>query len=98
MPCSAETGAPLDYRADGSDDEARAGFLAAGQRLLPTLRDEDLAPGQVGYRPKLSDAGEDAADFLLWHDRGYVHLGGIESRCRSRSRSPTCCAEFLADT
>ncbi len=68
--------APLDYRAD---DAPRAAFLAAGRRLLPALRDEDLAPGQVGYRPKLSAAGEEAADFLVWHDRGYVHLGGIES-------------------
>ncbi|MEI6665915.1 MAG: FAD-dependent oxidoreductase, partial [Chloroflexota bacterium] len=40
---------------------------------------DDLAPGQVGYRPKLSGPGEPEADFLLWHDRGYVHLGGIES-------------------
>ena len=71
-----EADAPLDYR---SDDAPRAAFLAAGRRLLPALRDEDLAPGQVGYRPKLSDAGEDAADFLVWHDGGYVHLGGIES-------------------
>ena len=68
--------AALDYRAD---DEPRAAFLASGRRLLPALRDEDLAPGQVGYRPKLSDAGQEAADFLVWHDRGYVHLGGIES-------------------
>ena len=68
--------ATLDYR---NDDEARAEFLAAGQRLLPALTDEDLAPGQVGYRPKLHDAGEEQADFLVWHDGGYVHLGGIES-------------------
>ncbi len=66
----------LDYR---NDDAARAAFLAAGQRLLPALTDEDLAPGQVGYRPKLHDAGEPQADFLVWHDAGYVHLGGIES-------------------
>lgn len=68
--------APLDYRAD---DVRRAEFLAAGRRLLPGLRDEQIAPGQVGYRPKLQQAGEAQADFLLWHDRGYVHLGGIES-------------------
>ena len=71
--------AALDYRADGADGAARAAFLAAGRRLLPSLRGEDLAPGQVGYRPKLSDEGEPAADFLVWEDRGYVHLGGIES-------------------
>ena len=69
-------GAPLDYRAD---DSRRAEFLAAGRRLLPRLRDEDIAPGQVGYRPQLQQPGEEPGDFLVWADRGYVHLGGIES-------------------
>jgi len=69
-------GEPLDYR---NDDSRRADFLASARRLLPALRDEDIAPGQVGYRPKLNSAGSPPADFLLWHDRGYVHLGGIES-------------------
>ncbi len=68
--------AVLDYR---NDEVRRAAFLDAGRRLLPGLRDDEIAPGQVGYRPKLSGPGEPEADFLLWHDRGYVHLGGIES-------------------
>ena len=68
--------APLTYR---NDDEARATFLASAQRLLPDLRDDDIAPGQVGYRPKLGGPEAPAADFLIWHDGGYVHLGGIES-------------------
>jgi L-2-hydroxyglutarate oxidase LhgO len=70
-----EDDAPLDYR---SDDARRATFLAAGQRLLPQLSDDDIVPGQVGYRPKLQAAATDA-DFVIWADRGYVHLGGIES-------------------
>ncbi len=57
----------------------RARFLEAGRRFIPDLEDGDLAPGQVGYRPKLQRPGGPPADFLLWHDRGYVHLGGIES-------------------
>ncbi len=69
-------GAPLDYRAD---DTRRAEFLAAARRYLPFLEAEDLAPGQVGYRPKLQEPGGPQADFLIWRDRGYVHLGGIES-------------------
>ncbi len=69
-------GAPLDYRAN---DDRRQEFLAAGRRLLPALRAETIAPGQIGYRPKLHGPGEPAADFLIWHDRGYLHLGGIES-------------------
>jgi D-amino-acid oxidase len=67
---------PLDYL---NDELRRAEFLAAGRRLLPHLQDEDIAPGQVGYRPKRSGPGDPEADFLIWHDRGYVHLGGIES-------------------
>ncbi len=69
-------GVPLDYRAD---DSRRAAFLEAGQRFLPALRDEDIAPGQVGYRPKLAEVGETPPDFLIVREGGYVHLGGIES-------------------
>jgi L-2-hydroxyglutarate oxidase LhgO len=68
--------AALDYR---SDDTRREGFLKAAQRFLPGLESDDLAPGQVGYRPKLQRPGEDQHDFLIWLDRGYLHLGGIES-------------------
>jgi L-2-hydroxyglutarate oxidase LhgO len=71
-----DEGVPLDYRAD---DLRRADFHAAASRYLPFLEPDDLAPGQVGYRPKLQDPGGAQADFLIWHDRGYVHLGGIES-------------------
>ncbi len=60
-------------------DSDRATFLEAGQRLLPGLHAEDLAPGQVGYRPKIDTDGDTPPDFLVWPDRGYVHLGGIES-------------------
>jgi glycine/D-amino acid oxidase-like deaminating enzyme len=67
---------PLDYRAD---DVRRGDFLVAARRYLPFLEADDLAPGQVGYRPKLQAPGGPQADFLIWHDRGYVHLGGIES-------------------
>jgi L-2-hydroxyglutarate oxidase LhgO len=62
-----------------SDDSRRQAFVEAAQRFLPWLEYSDVAPGQVGYRPKLHDPGEGPADFLIWHDRGYVHLGGIES-------------------
>jgi L-2-hydroxyglutarate oxidase LhgO len=68
--------ADLDYRAD---DLKRGDFFDFASRYLPFLSLEDLAPGQVGYRPKLQRPDGPIADFLLWHDRGYVHLGGIES-------------------
>jgi L-2-hydroxyglutarate oxidase LhgO len=71
-----EEGAKLDFR---TDDEGRLRFLEAARRYLPDLDAEDLAPGQVGYRPKLHGPGQPPRDFLIWHDQGYVHLGGIES-------------------
>jgi L-2-hydroxyglutarate oxidase LhgO len=71
-----DDGAPLDYRAD---DLRRAEFHAAASRYLPFLEPDDLAPGQVGYRPKLQASGGEQADFLIWRDGGYIHLGGIES-------------------
>jgi L-2-hydroxyglutarate oxidase LhgO len=66
----------LDYRAD---DLRRADFHAAASRYLSFLQPEDLAPGQVGYRPKLQLPGGEQADFLIWNDGPYIHLGGIES-------------------
>lgn len=71
-----DEGMPLDYRAD---DLRRADFAAAASRYLPSISADDLAPGQVGYRPKLQAPGGAFADFLVWRDRGYLHLGGIES-------------------
>jgi len=71
-----DEGVPLDYRAD---DARRAEFHAAAVRYLPWLEPDDLAPGQVGYRPKLQRPGGPIADFVIWRDGGYVHLGGIES-------------------
>ncbi len=71
-----EEGAPLDFRAD---DAGRLEFLETARRYLPDLEADDLAPGQVGYRPKLHRPGEPPQDFLIWADHGYVHLGGIES-------------------
>ena len=70
--------APLDYR-HLDDAEWRAQFLRAGQRFLPGLTAEQIAPGQIGYRPKLQLPNGVQEDFLVWSDRGYVHLGGIES-------------------
>jgi len=68
--------APLDFRAE---DDRRGEFLTSARSYLPWLEADDLAPGQVGYRPKLSGPGEPPRDFLIWRDGGYVHLGGIES-------------------
>lgn len=71
-----DDGVPLDYRNDGV---RLADFHAAASRYLPALEIEDLAPGQVGYRPKLQAPDGPQADFLIWRDGSYVHLGGIES-------------------
>ncbi|MCI0889974.1 MAG: NAD(P)/FAD-dependent oxidoreductase [Chloroflexi bacterium] len=71
-----EESTSLDFRAD---DARREEFLAAARQFLPWLEADDLMPGQVGYRTKLSGPGESPRDFLIWEDDGYVHLGGIES-------------------
>jgi L-2-hydroxyglutarate oxidase LhgO len=71
-----DDGCALDYR---SADDRRQEFVASARRFLPWIEPDDIAPGQVGYRTKLHGPGESAADFLLWQDVGYVHLGGIES-------------------
>ncbi len=70
--------APLDYR-QVEEPEWHRRFLEAGRRFLPGLRADQIAPGQVGYRPKIQRPDQGLVDFLIWHDRGYVHLGGIES-------------------
>ena len=69
-------GATLDYRAA---DDRRPEFVDAARRFIPDIEPDDLAPGHVGYRAKLSKPGQPPRDFLIWHDHGYVHLGGIES-------------------
>lgn len=71
-----DSASELDFRAD---DDHRREFLDAGRQIFTDLSSEDIEPGQVGYRPKLHRMGEPPRDFLIWHDRGYVHLGGIES-------------------
>ena len=71
-----DDGASLDYRAD---DSRRLEFVRSARAYLPWLTADDIMPGQVGYRPKLHDPGAGPCDFLIWHDRGYLHLGGIES-------------------
>ena len=71
-----EDGAALDYRAA---DDRREEFIEAVRPYLPDLEADDLAVGQVGYRPKLHGPDEPTRDFVIWHDRSYVHLGGIES-------------------
>lgn len=69
---------PLDY-VHPEDAEWHERFLEAARRYLPGIRSDQIARGQIGYRPKLQLPGGEQADFLVWHDRGYVHLGGIES-------------------
>lgn len=71
-----EDGAPRDFRAS---DDRRAEFIEAARQYLPDLEANDLEVGQVGYRPKLHGPDQPSRDFLIWRDRGYVHLGGIES-------------------
>ncbi len=64
--------------------DKRAAFAAAARKILPGLRDEDLAPDYAGVRPKLHAKGEPQPDFNIdgpgEHGlEGLVCLFGIES-------------------
>ena len=79
----------LDYNdpdtADYSIAPDRANsFYAAIRKYWPGLRDNSLAPAYSGCRPKLSRAGEPAADFQIDGPTqhgvlGLINLFGIES-------------------
>ncbi len=71
----------LDYRVDES---RRAAFGQAVRRLVPSIREEDLAPDIAGIRPKLQGPGEDFRDFVIAEEGarglpGLVNLVGIDS-------------------
>lgn len=74
-----------ERRADYAVDETkRADFGAAARRLLPALRDEDLAPDIAGIRAKLQGPGEPFRDFVIREEGerglpGLVNLVGIDS-------------------
>jgi L-2-hydroxyglutarate oxidase LhgO len=71
----------IDFSVDGS----RYGqFLEAARRIWPSLNAERLHPDYAGIRPKLTRAGEPAADFVVSTPAdhglpGIVNLFGIES-------------------
>jgi D-amino-acid oxidase len=69
-----------DYRFDDSQREA---FVAAILRYFPGLDRARLQPGYTGIRPKINNASEPAADFMLLPPAAsgapLVHLFGIES-------------------
>jgi L-2-hydroxyglutarate oxidase LhgO len=61
-----------------------AAFYARIRDYWPALPDNSLAPDYAGIRPKLTGAGEPAADFMIEGPRQHglphmVHLFGIES-------------------
>jgi L-2-hydroxyglutarate oxidase LhgO len=71
----------LDYSVS---DEKRILFLQSIQKILPTVRDEDISPDMCGIRPKLQLENGLAQDFIIVHEKdrgleGFVNLVGIES-------------------
>jgi L-2-hydroxyglutarate oxidase LhgO len=71
----------IDY---GFDETRRSEFAEAIRLYYPTLDDSRLQPAYTGIRPKISMAGEPAADFCFrgpvdHGDTPYVALYGIES-------------------
>lgn len=71
----------IDYSLDASRADA---FYATIRRYWPDLPDNALQPGYTGIRPKITDPGKPAADFMILGPQdhgadGLVHLLGIES-------------------
>lgn len=71
----------LDFRVDESKLHA---FGEAVRRLVPAIRDEDLAPDISGIRPKLQGPGDPPRDFVIAEESGrglpgFVDLVGIDS-------------------
>jgi L-2-hydroxyglutarate oxidase LhgO len=74
----------ISYGFDDADGARHNAFIEEIRRWWPTLNAAALQPGYTGIRPKLSRAGEPAADFAIHgpqtHGRdGLVALFGIES-------------------
>jgi L-2-hydroxyglutarate oxidase LhgO len=70
-----------DFRVD---EAKRGAFGEAVRRILPEVRDEDLAPDIAGIRPKLQAKGEGFRDFVIAEESarglpGWVNLLGIDS-------------------
>ena len=64
--------------------ERAQSFYASIRRYWPGLPDNSLQPDYAGIRPKLTGAGEPAADFMIEGPAqhglpGLTHLFGIES-------------------
>jgi len=71
----------LDYSVS---EEKRTIFLQSIQKILPAVRNEDIAPDMCGIRPKLQMEKGLANDFVIIHEKergleGFVNLIGIES-------------------
>lgn len=72
-------------RIDYSFDDTRADdFYSTIRNYWPALPDAALQPGYTGIRPKITDSGEPAADFMIQGPNdhgidGLVHMMGIES-------------------
>ncbi len=74
----------ISYGFDDPDGARRSAFIEVIRRWWPALNSDALQPGYTGMRPKLSRAGEPAADFAIHGSETHgldrlVALFGIES-------------------
>ena len=87
--------APIDYAVDVGRKQS---FVDVIRRYWPPLSADALAPSYAGIRPKLSGAGDPAADFVIAGPEthgvaGLVNLFGIDSPGLTSSLA---IAEFVA--
>jgi L-2-hydroxyglutarate oxidase LhgO len=75
---------PLRRQDYAVDEGKRAAFGEAVRRIVPAIRDEDLAPDISGIRARLQGPGEGFRDFVIAEEAargrpGLVNLVGIDS-------------------
>lgn len=77
--CEDSTYAKVAENYDCDWDSLTEVFAQASRRYCPTIQNSELAPSQIGIRPKLFLDGKAAPDFLVENHQGFLHCLGIES-------------------
>ena len=88
----------VDYSFDGGNRDA---FVTAIRRYYPDLDETRLHPSYTGIRPKISAAGQPAADFRIDGPEqhgvpGLINLFGIESPGLTASLAIAACVADIA--
>lgn len=89
----------IDYHLDDANKKV---FYEEAQKLLPSLKYDNIEPEMVGIRPKLQGPGEEPRDFIISHEEdrglpGLINLVGIESPGITSSPSIASLVDHMVD-